>query len=185
MCRKDQIMMRYNNISGIDFDSIFNNWNKKVYHYALGKTNSKYIAEETVQRVFIKLWKNLAEKDIPVNIEAQIFTISKTILLDVVKEETNRRKLLIDNKKEVWSESPFDIFQTKELDCRIQRAIESMPATRKEIFQLSRFEHLSYREIADKLSISPKTVENHIHLALKTLRQIIFRTSFILFYFFF
>src|SRR5690606_5427721 len=178
-------MMRYNNISGIDFDSIFNNWNKKVYHYALGKTNSKYIAEETVQRVFIKLWKNLSEKDIPASIEAQIFTISKTILLDIVKEETNRRKLLIDDKKEVWSESPLDIFQTKELDCRIQKAIESMPATRKEIFQLSRFEHLSYREIANKLSISPKTVENHIHSALKTLRQIIFRSLFILFYFFF
>lgn len=178
-------MARYNDTSAIDFDSIFNNWNKKVYHYALSKTNSRYIAEETVQRVFIKLWKNLTEKDIPVHIEAQIFAISRTVLLDVVKEETNRRKLLAANKKETYSDSPMDIFQTKELDSHIQRAIESMPAARKEIFQLSRFEQLSYKEIADKLSISPKTVENHISLALKTLRKILFRYIFILFCLFF
>lgn len=177
-------MAHCNNISTTDFDSIFNNWNKKVYHYALNKTHSKYIAEETVQRVFIKLWKNLVHRNIPINIEAQIFTISKTILLDVVKEETNRRKLFITDNKESFDVSPLDIFQTKELDYQIQRAIESMPATRKEIFQLSRFEQLSYKEIAHKLSISPKTVENHIHLALKTLRKILFRSIFI-FYFFF
>lgn len=179
-------MARYKDTSAIDFDSIFNNWHKKVYHYALGKTNSRYIAEETVQRVFIKLWKNLTEKDIPVHIEAQIFTISRTVLLDVVKEETNRRKLLATEKNDhTYSDSPMDIFQTKELDNHIQKAIESMPAARKEIFQLSRFEHLSYKEIADKLSISPKTVENHISLALKTLRKTLFRYIFTLFYFFF
>lgn len=178
-------MVRYNDTSAIDFDSIFNNWNKKVYHYAISKTSSKYIAEETVQRVFIKLWKNLTEKDISINIEAQIFTISRTVLLDVVKEETNKRKLLVADKREIYSDSPMDIFQTKELDSHIQKAIESMPAARKEIFQLSRFEQLSYKQIADKLSISPKTVENHISLALKTLRKALFRYIFIVFYFFF
>ena len=49
------------------FESLFYTWNKKIYNYAYQKTNSSYIAEETVQRVFIKLWNNLENKKIDIN----------------------------------------------------------------------------------------------------------------------
>ncbi|MNL56239.1 RNA polymerase sigma factor [compost metagenome] len=53
----------------------------------------------------------------------------------------------------------------------VSQAIESMPFVRKQVFLMSRAEHLSHQQIAEKLGISPKTVENHIGLALKYLRR--------------
>ena len=59
----------------------------------------------------------------------------------------------------------------KETESALQQIIGKMPPMRKLVFQLSRFEQLNYQEIAEKLKISPRTVENHIALALKMIRK--------------
>ena len=64
------------------FEEYFDLWSSKVYHYALHKTKSPYLAEETVQRVFIKLWKNMSAKTIDATIESQIFCMTRTIVID-------------------------------------------------------------------------------------------------------
>ncbi|QQT24276.1 sigma-70 family RNA polymerase sigma factor [Sphingobacterium spiritivorum] len=161
-------------ISIPEFELIFEKWNKKVYQYALSKTSSAFIAEETVQRVFIKLWDNLFHKNIAVDIEAQIFCIARTTLLDVVKEERKRQIIVEIRHMQDEVPTPSELYRLKEMNVNYKRAVERMPASRREVFLLSRLENLSYKEIADRLSISPKTVENHIALALKALKKTLF-----------
>jgi RNA polymerase sigma-70 factor (ECF subfamily) len=60
-----------------------------------------------------------------------------------------------------------------ELKEKVLRGVEQMPAMRRKIFKLSRFDGMSYKEIAVELSLSVKTVEHHISLALKQLQHII------------
>ena len=159
-------------ITKAEFASIFHSWNRKVYHYALSKTNSSYIAEETVQRVFIKLWHNLNHKQVEVKIEAQIFCISRSIMLDIVKEERRRQLAFAEQSiPQGNNPTPLEIYRTKEMESQLHSLINAMPEVRKKVFQLNRLDNLSYKEIAQQLSLSPKTVENHISLALKTLKK--------------
>lgn len=161
-------------ISISEFEYIYEKWNRKVYHYALSKTSSTYIAEETVQRVFIKLWDNLFHKKITIKIESQIFCIARTTLLDIVKEERKGQCISKSQYKTEEVQTPLELYRLKELSAHYERAIERMPKSRRRVFLLSRQENLSYKEIAERLSISPKTVENHIGLALRSLKEILF-----------
>lgn len=159
-------------ITASAFEDLFLLWNRKIYHYALSKTASTYIAEETVQRVFIKLWNNLHHKEVDIKIEAQLFCIAKTTLLDVVKEERRRQTYALDPEyPQAHNHTPLEVYRIKELQQQLDSVINQMPQARKTVFRMSRFENLSYKEIAQQLSISPKTVENHISLALQTLRK--------------
>lgn len=164
------------------FEEIFFAYNKKVYAYAFSKTNSTYIAEETVQRVFIKLWDNLENKNLQIDINAQVFCITRTTLVDILKEENRRRVKLEGYEEKSEIPSPAELFHAKELKSLVDEQIESMPTMRRIVFQLSRYDNLKHAEIAALLKISIKTVENHIRLALKTLRNSI---SIIIFFIFF
>lgn len=155
-----------------NFDALFQEWNKKIYAYALSKTKSTYIAEETVQRVLIKLWNNLNNKNIQIAIEAQVFCITKTTLLDLLKQENRRFQHLNKSNLDItYPATPLDIYNLKQLQESINLQIEKMPKIRQLVFKLSRMEGLTYLEIAHKLDISTKTVENHIGLALKQLKK--------------
>ena len=166
------------------FESLFYTWNKKIYNYAYQKTNSSYIAEETVQRVFIKLWNNLENKKIDININAQIFCITRSILLDIIKQENKRNTLSILEFDELDTQNPSDIIIIKELQKKINTIVDAMPEARRNIFKMSRFENLKHKEIANILNISPKTVENHLRLALKALKNAITTLLIIILYFF-
>lgn len=178
-------MINGSTITKVAFASLFHTWNRKVYHYALSKTGSSYIAEETVQRTFIKLWDNLQHKNIVVKVEAQLFMITRSVMLDIIKEE-RRRQLAMSRQetREELSPTPFDHYRLKELQEQLDQLINTMPEGRKRVFQLHRQQNLSYKQIAELLSISPKTVESHIHLALKALKKNFF-FFFILFILFF
>jgi RNA polymerase sigma-70 factor (ECF subfamily) len=71
---------------------------------------------------------------------------------------------LYDLSTEEW-------FNYAETNARLQKDIESMPAQRRTVFKMSRYEHMSNLEIAIKLNLSVRTVEKHIELALKDLRK--------------
>lgn len=159
-------------ITATDFQELFLVWNRKIYHYAFRKTSSTFIAEETVQRVFIKLWHNLHHKQVDISIEAQLFCISKSVLIDILKEERRRHMAALSSDDIVaHEETPLEVFRLKEVELQLNQVIDQMPKARREVFRMSRFENLSYKEIAQRLSISPKTVENHIALALRTVRR--------------
>jgi len=157
-----------------DFERIYDKWNKKVYHYALNKTSSTYIAEETVQRVFIKLWGNLFRKNITIDLESQLFCIARTTLLDIVKEERKRQISVEASYPTSEIPTPSELYRLKEINDQYEKVIERMPESRRKVFLLSRSDNLTYKEIAERLSISPKTVENHIALALKVLKKTLF-----------
>lgn len=168
----------FSDIDPIEFKVLFDRWHRKVYYYVLSKTKSEFIAEETVQRVFIKLWKNLEDKNIDASIESQIFCIAKSVMIDVLRQE-NKRSAHHNGyrKSDENHETPQDIYLLKELQQKLDVYIESMPEMRRKVFKLSRIEQLSYSEIARKLDITTKTVENHIALAIKYLQKLFYNSN--------
>jgi RNA polymerase sigma-70 factor (ECF subfamily) len=154
------------------FKRAYDTYHEKLYFFVLKYNGSTYIAEEVVQLTFIKLWENREKLSDSFSLSAQIFRIGKSLLIDLMRRE-KRRGLLLTQSEGL---TPFvqdgeQVIIDREALSRLNEKIEHLPPVRKKIFTLSRIDGLSYQDIAQKLSLSIKTVENHIILALKQLRN--------------
>ncbi len=157
------------------FDEIFNEFHQKVYYYILLKTKSVYLAEEVTQLTFIKLWNNRARLDESVRLSSQVFRIAKTTCIDLLRKKANQLALIATAKEGHPSTNEVsESLESQELQYKLDQEVQKMPPMRRKIFELSRFESKTYKEIAQILYLSEKTVENHIGLALKQLRRIFF-----------
>lgn len=160
------------------FEIVFKLWHKKVYGYFLKKTASDSLAEELTQLAFIKLWrfKHTLTEDFPLDV--QLFKIAKTTLLDYFKKLANDERNL-----KIYSAELTDKIAEQSLQFDINKQLEvvlnCLPPTRKQVFVLNRVHGYSYKEIAQQLSISPRTVEKHISLAIKQLNGYAYLPAFI------
>lgn len=155
------------------FDVLFSLFSAKVYRFSHGYLKSKEDAEEVVQDVFMKLWDKrvLIKEDAPIS--NFIFTIAHNTTLNLLRKRKNGVKAIRQHvlRHEGAFENAEDAYIYTEYEEKTQVAISTLPTRRKEIFLLSRHTNLSYKEIASKLNISPKTVEVQILLALKDIRK--------------
>ncbi len=152
----------------IAFEIVFKLSHKKVYAYFNKKTASKELADELTQLAFIKMWRFRHTLAPDLTLDTQLFRIAKTTLLDHFKklatEERKLKSFYQDNIAELYA--PSSDYETNQ---QLEAVLNQLPPTRKKVFILSRIEGYSYNEIAEQLSISPRTVEKHISLALKQL----------------
>ncbi|NLR63283.1 RNA polymerase sigma-70 factor [Chitinophaga varians] len=154
------------------FRELFNEYHRKVYLYVLSKTNSQYIAEETTQITFIKLWNYREQLNESDQVGKLLFHMARATCIDLFRKDAVRERVLKLEKpaeNEAWYGN--DTVEVKELQQRIKHAVGNMPPVRRRVFELSRYEFKSYKEIAALLSLSVKTVENHMALAIKHLRK--------------
>lgn len=154
----------------VSFEIVFKLWHKKIYAYFLNKTSSGDQAEELTQLVFIKLWNFRHTLSDEHTLDLQLFRIAKTTLLDYFKKLANdHRNLKLYCEKALMESNEQDqSFETKQ---ELDQALSILPPTRKKVFVLSRLQGYSYKEISEQLSISPRTVEKHISLAIKQLNN--------------
>nr|WP_283093150.1 sigma-70 family RNA polymerase sigma factor [Chitinophaga hostae] len=150
---------------------IYQQYHAKLYFYVLKCTHSVYLAEETVQLSFILLWERREKLSANFNISSQLFRIAKSVMTDLLRKQQVRNK----HTESMIRETPnwhmeTDISVKEELN-RVYHSIEQLSPVRKNVFKLSRFEGLPHKEIARQLSISPKTVENHIVRAIRQLKD--------------
>lgn len=155
------------------FADAFHQHYERVYLYVLKKTGSAYLAEETTQLSFVKLWqyRHSLREDIP--FLTQLFRIARTTMIDLIRKQQTSSPLSVPLSvvPDPGSDDLWQKISAQELDTRLQLAVRNMPPVRKRVFELSRIEGKSNREIAALLSISVKAVEFHITQALKYLRR--------------
>jgi RNA polymerase sigma-70 factor (ECF subfamily) len=159
------------------FSQVFTEYHEKLYSFILKKTQSEYLAEEVVQITFIKLWNNRESLNENYSISTQLYRIGTTTLIDLIRKRNTSEaiiKKLVEEKNVSPLSEVVDNLEVKDLSLSIEKALKSLPPTRRKVFKMSRFQEMSYSEIANELSISTKTVENHISLAIKQLRPFLF-----------
>jgi len=155
------------------FQQVFNEYHEKLFFYVLNKTGSEYMAEEVVQITFIKLWKNKENLNESYSISTQLFRIAKTTLIDLIRKNNTIESLVkkVEGfQTNLSADDTLEKIDAKELNNKFEKALEKLPPIRRKVFRMSRIEEKSYQEIASELSISTKTVENHISMAIKQLR---------------
>jgi RNA polymerase sigma-19 factor, ECF subfamily len=158
----------------IYFRQVFDQYHQKLYFFILYKTKSEYIAEEVVQMAFTKLWQCRQTLQEEYTISTQLFRIASTILIDFLRKYNNKDAVtarLDTLVVEKGIDSTTEKMRGAELQKRISEAVNDLPPVRKQVFEMSREQGMSYREIAETLSVSSKTVETHIYKALKQIKK--------------
>lgn len=126
-------------------------------------------SHDIVQEVFLKFWNKKSEHDTIVNKKA--YLVKSVINASLTYLEKNKRTISLNKLNVKASETSDSPLKQKELENKIQAALEQLPPKCRTIFALSRFEEMKYKEIAEHLGISVKTVENQMGIALKKMRQ--------------
>lgn len=148
------------------FYSVFVRFVYKIIH-------EREAAEDIVQEVFMKIWLNRENLDENGSIENYLYILSKRSALSFIRD---RKISLPVEKLRLSSKSPSPDIEviTKELYNKANSTVEEMPLKRRIVYNMSREQDLSNKEIARSLDISEKTVERHITLALSDLRKKLF-----------
>ena len=153
------------------FSTFYLLWESRIYSYFLQKTNSYVDAQELTQNTFIKLWEYRSSLSTEHSLETQLFRKAKLVFIDWLRREATQRK-----RKEAelaYSDTSVKIILPITLPEKIENAINHLPPMRQKVIRLSHLQGYDYKEIANKLNISEKTVDNHIHKELKQLRRLL------------
>ncbi len=152
------------------FKGIFQNWNQKLQVFVQARGLSMQAAADVVQEVFLKAWKNCQSIDLK-DAHSYLFKMASNLQIDLYRKEKVRLKY----KESLLSKRDLEDGQfrmeAKEFQTKIEEAINSMSAASKEVFMLSRFQDMSYKEIAKSLNLSIKAVEKRMSKALAHLVQ--------------
>ncbi|MGB0885491.1 MAG: RNA polymerase sigma-70 factor [Chitinophagales bacterium] len=155
--------------SQIELKNLFD----KSYQYLVIKAvrivYKQDVAEDLVQECFIKLWEKRETIDAKISIEVYLNKMIRNKCLDYLKKNKVRLEELDENIG--LAADSDDKEEAQEIQRNIDKTLNSLPEKCRQVFVLSRFEEMSYKEISDQLDISKKTVEAHVSKALKSFRS--------------
>lgn len=154
------------------FEMLFHQYYGHLCLFATKILNNDAAAEEVVQEFFVKLWEKKEQLSIETSVKNYLFRAVKNQCLNYIKHNFVKENYIKTKENENQLEIDFEEnYVEVDLARKIKESIDSLPEKRREIFRLSREEGLKYREIAQKLNISIKTVEAQMGLAIKNLRE--------------
>jgi RNA polymerase sigma-70 factor (ECF subfamily) len=173
MIRDTEIIGRIRQGDVKQFESLFRSSYVSLVRYAKTLIKDHDTAEEIVQDLFFRIWKDKEKIKIESSLNGYLFRSVHNRCLHYIEHNkvVERHAEEMSYQQTEYQESPSDILHYKELQTRIAVILERLPEKCGKIFYMSRFEGLKYTEIAEKLSVSVKTVESNMGRALKEFRK--------------
>ena len=154
------------------FSEIYNRYIYILLNHAYNKSRDRETAKDVVQEVFTTLWSRREDLQISTNLAGFLYTSVRNIILNQLSHKNVQEKYLISllsfsNEGQIATDH---LIRQKQLIASIEKEITALTPKMRQVFELSRREYLTHREIAEKLEISEQTVSKHITNALKILR---------------
>ncbi|MGQ7869213.1 RNA polymerase sigma-70 factor [Sunxiuqinia sp. sy24] len=147
-------------------EDLYDNLYERLYLFLIRISKSHEVSEDIIQSTFIKVWDNRKKLSTEKPLDAQVFVIARNLLLNYIKRQGIEQQVISsltavgaevkDGMQEVYCHEIQDIYEN---------TINQLPKKRKEIYKLRYLKGFSNKEIAEKLDISPNTVENHLSQA--------------------
>jgi len=159
------------------FEALFHIYYKQLCRFSFRIVHDREKAEDVVQTCFINFWEKRKLTTIQSSFKAYLF---RSVYNRSINEYTRSKKIIneeISVLNEIsgsTSDDPILLMEAQDLQKKIDQAIAAMPDACRTVFMLSREDQLSYKEIAEMLQISSKTVENQMGKALRIMREHLF-----------
>lgn len=156
-----------------DFEVLFKTHFSSLCRFAMKYVGDMDDSKDIVHAVFINLWKRKDTVDVDTSLKSYLFTSVHNRCLNYIRDQKKmvHHALPIEQMDLLnYVESRDFVVENETID-QINTALDALPEKCREIFLLSRFEGLKYREIAEKLNLSVKTVETQVSRALKQLKE--------------
>lgn len=147
----------------------------KVSDFAMRFIHDKAEVDDITHNIFYSLWENRAKLDDVESLKAYLFMMTRNAIFMVFRHRKIAEEWAADalcDKEKEFSDGE-KIVTTADLLEMIDLMISNMPELQQKIFRMSRYDHLTYNEIAERLNMSPKSVQRYIGLALAELRKLI------------
>ena len=142
-----------------------------LFRYLRRRGASTEVVEDLVQKAFLYVWEHRHRIDPGQSLRGYLFRIGYTRMLNHMRDSTPRDAEATPDDHAASTPTPEDEAAYHDLHEALDAAIEQLPDRRREVFELCFVEDLTYREAADALDISPKTVESHMRHAFQDLRE--------------
>ena len=166
------ILLQVSQGDELAFRHLFLHWHQLLAGYVFRITESKILTEEIVQDVFLKIWMTRETLGEVENFKHYLIVVSRNQSFDVLKKQMKETLQKRDWEKENILKVAVETDQSN-FSSLIDDAIDNLPPRRKEVYLLSRHERLTYKEIADRLSISKESVKTHLKLATSSISTFI------------
>ena len=157
-----------------EFNELYRTYYGMLVNFAYSGCRDWELSREVVQHCFVRLWERKDELEINRSIRSYLFTMVKNALIDHYKRQEKLTNLSEWNEDtEARSVLSFDEEDILAIRYAIKKALNGMKEKRRSIFEMSRFEGLTYSEIASYLGISERAVEDNMAKALEEIRKVI------------
>lgn len=165
------IFNKNKDLSQLEFKSLFDDNFDKIRNYVYFKCGNIEQAEDIAQEAFLKLWEK--RKDVrKETMLSYLYRIAHNVFINQAKREQLSFKFQNNNPgSDVDKVSPEYEMELREFDEKLQKALANLPEINRVTFLMNRIEGKKYREIAENLGISVKTVEKRIQNALNQLKE--------------
>lgn len=151
---------------------LYQEYSPRIHRFAISYLKSESDAEELVQEVFMRLWEKRMNLQESGNIRAYIFKIAANCIYDLIRKK-NVQQAFFDfiSDKSLSSDNTWQEVVFQDMHNQINSLIKQLTPQQQRIFQLSKFEGLSNDEIAKKLQLSKRTIENQLYRAVAFLKR--------------
>ena len=156
--------------------TLYDRYSTKLFQLAFAIVRSKEMAEEVVEDVFIKVWKKREQVGKIENFTFYLYVMTKNSSRDYLRKYGNKKIINLDEVALPFYRldiTPEDLMITEEIINQINKAINELPTKCRLIFKLVKEDGLKYREVAELLHLSRKTVENQVGIALKKIHSVV------------
>ena len=153
------------------FDTLFRQFYVPLVRFSFRFVADDDAAAEVVQDFFVKLWSNHDKLSVRSSVNAYMMRSVRNLSFTYINTMRSHAETNLSLCSEEEALDACEELLGSSLEKAYRDIVASMPAKRREVFLLSRFDGLKYTEIAKTLNISPKTVEAHMSAAIKQLKE--------------
>ncbi|MFH1940700.1 MAG: RNA polymerase sigma-70 factor [bacterium] len=149
------------------FKALYFRYYDALYRFLWQRTHSADLAKDFLQEVYTRLWQNRRNLDPAKSIKAYLYRIANNLVIDYIRKNAYKKSYLtkLSHRSRSFSEESIEV------ETSIHIALNNLPEKLRTVFMLSRYEGLTYSEIAEACHISVKTVESRMSRALLRLRE--------------
>lgn len=154
------------------FDELYHRYAKKLMAFSLTFFSDQQLAEEAVQEIFVRVWERRKKLNETKSFKSYLFQSVKFYMFNYLRDR--KKDCSLDNLPDDFglaSGGTEDSFSYQEMEEMMMKQIEKLPSVQREVFKLNKFNGMSSAQIAVQMKLSKRTIEHHIYLASKSLKN--------------